>query len=81
MVISDWHLPGCSGEELCRRIREEQSARQPFFVILVALDDGERVRRALQGGADDFMPKPFDRDDLGMLLDAAAAMSVEGDAS
>jgi diguanylate cyclase (GGDEF)-like protein len=79
VIISDWQLPGYDGEELCRRIREDQSARQPFFVMLVALDDGERVRRALKAGADDFLTKPFDRDDLGMLLDAAAAMYVEGD--
>jgi response regulator RpfG family c-di-GMP phosphodiesterase/GGDEF domain-containing protein len=81
VVISDWQLPQIGGQELCRRIREDSTARQPFFVIMVALDDGERVRRALLAGADDFLTKPFDRQDLVMLLEAAAGIFVEREAS
>jgi diguanylate cyclase (GGDEF)-like protein len=82
VVIADWYLPGVTGDELCRRIREEPSGGHPFFVILVALDDGDRVRQGLLAGADDFLAKPFDREDLDMLLDAAAGdASVEREAS
>jgi response regulator RpfG family c-di-GMP phosphodiesterase len=81
VVISDWQLPQMGAEELCRRIREDPAARQPFFVIMVALDGGERVRRGLLAGADDFLTKPFDRDDLMMLLDAASGMFMEREAS
>ncbi len=80
VVMSDWMLPKMGGDELCRRLREDPGARQPFFVILVALEDGEHVRRALLAGADDFLTKPFDRQDLGMLLDSAAAITAEREA-
>ena len=51
-------------------------------MIVVALDDGERVRQGLLAGADDFLAKPFDREDLDMLLDAAAGgTSLEREAS
>src|SRR5437763_5531887 len=82
VVISDWHLPSLGGDELCRRIREDRAGNQTFFVIVVALDDGERVRQGLLAGADDFLAKPFDREDLDMLLDAAAGgTSLEREAS
>jgi response regulator RpfG family c-di-GMP phosphodiesterase len=82
IVIADWDLPSMTGDELCRRIREDPAGHQTFFAILVALDDSDRVRQGLLAGADDFLAKPFDREDLDMLLDAASGgTSVEREAS
>lgn len=73
VVICDWLLPGIGAAELCRQIRKHPAGESTFFVALVALDAGDHVWQALQEGADDFLVKPFDREDLRMLLDAAQA--------
>jgi response regulator RpfG family c-di-GMP phosphodiesterase len=71
VVICDAHLPGMTAERLCRRIRYEEGERQTYFVTLVALQEDERIQRGPEAGADDFLAKPFDRDDLHTLLTVA----------
>jgi CheY-like chemotaxis protein len=71
VVICDSRLPKMNAERLCRRIRQEEGDRQTYFVTLVALQEGERIRRDLETGADDFLAKPFDREDLQTLLAVA----------
>jgi response regulator RpfG family c-di-GMP phosphodiesterase/GGDEF domain-containing protein len=71
VVICDSHLPKLNAERLCRRIRHHESERETYFVTLVALHEGERIQRDLETGADDYLAKPFDRDDLQTLLNVA----------
>ncbi len=71
VVICDSRLPKMSAERLCRRIRQEEPDRQTYFVTLVALQEGERIQRDLETGADDYLAKPFDREDLQTLLAVA----------
>jgi response regulator RpfG family c-di-GMP phosphodiesterase/GGDEF domain-containing protein len=71
VVICDSRLPKMNAERLCRRIRQEEGDRQTYFVTLVALAEGERIQRDLDIGADDFLAKPFDREDLQTLLAVA----------
>jgi response regulator RpfG family c-di-GMP phosphodiesterase len=71
VVICDSRLPKMNAERLCRRIRQEEPDRQTYFVTLVALQEGERIQRDLEIGADDFLAKPFDREDLQTLLAVA----------
>jgi response regulator RpfG family c-di-GMP phosphodiesterase len=71
VVICDSRLPKMSAERLCRRIRQEEPERQTYFVTLVALQEGERIQRDLDTGADDYLAKPFDREDLQTLLAVA----------
>jgi response regulator RpfG family c-di-GMP phosphodiesterase/GGDEF domain-containing protein len=71
VVICDSHLPKLNAERLCRRIRHHEAERETYFVTLVALHEGERIQRDLETGADDYLAKPFDRDDLQTLLTVA----------
>jgi response regulator RpfG family c-di-GMP phosphodiesterase len=71
VVICDSHLPKLSAERLCRRIRHHEGERETYFVTLVALHEGERIQRDLETGADDYLAKPFDREDLQTLLNVA----------
>ncbi len=71
VVICDAHLPRLSAERLCRRIRQHEVERETYFVTLVALHEDARIQRDLETGADDYLAKPFDREDLHTLLDAA----------
>lgn len=63
LVIVDWMMPGLSGIELCRRIRDR--VQSPVYVILLtARRAREDVVEGLHAGADDYLSKPFDPDEL-----------------
>jgi diguanylate cyclase (GGDEF)-like protein len=69
-VISNWLMPGLDGDELCRRVR---SSDQPYayFILFTARDGKRNMMRGMQAGADDYLGKPLDRDELEIRLIAA----------
>jgi two-component system cell cycle response regulator len=64
LVIVDWMMPGLDGPEICRRLRVQ--AREPYVYVLMATGRSERqdIVEGLLAGADDFMVKPVDKDEL-----------------
>jgi two-component system chemotaxis response regulator CheY len=70
-IISDWMMPGVDGLELCRRVRGDGREGYTFFIFLTALGDREHLLQGLEAGADDYLSKPLDRDELGMRLTSA----------
>ena len=64
LLILDWVMPGVDGMELCRRIREQQSASYQYILIVTANDARQDVVRGLEAGADDYLTKPFDKGEL-----------------
>ena len=75
VVISDWMMPGMDGVDLCRRIRSLDREVYPFFVFLTALKDREHLLEGMEAGADDYLAKPLDREELGVRLAAAARVT------
>lgn len=64
MVIFDWMMPGKDGVELCRRVREI-SGLDPFYIILLtAKASKEYIIEGFQAGADDYVTKPFESEEL-----------------
>ena len=64
LLILDWMLPGLSGVELCRRLRQrEASERLPIIMLTARGEESERVR-GLSVGADDYVVKPFSTPEL-----------------
>jgi two-component system cell cycle response regulator len=63
-VITDWNMPGVNGPELVRRIRAMLSAGYTYIVLLTAHSDRLDVVAGLKSGADDYLTKPFDMDEL-----------------
>lgn len=55
-------LPGCSGLEVCDQLRSEQNPVP--ILMLTAMDTTEDTIKGLQAGADDYLAKPFDVDEL-----------------
>ena len=53
-----------SGLELCRKIRKTETANYIYFIILTAKEKKEDVVEALSAGADDYLVKPFDQEEL-----------------
>jgi two-component system, cell cycle response regulator len=71
VVISDWMMPRMDGDELCRRVRARKSAPYAYFILHTSLDDRQHIVEGMEAGADDYLTKPFDRDDLATRLIAA----------
>ena len=61
LVISDWMMPGMDGLTLCRKIRRMERPGYIYFIILTAK---KGVVEALEAGADDFLTKPFNPEEL-----------------
>jgi putative two-component system response regulator len=57
-------MPGMTGYEVCRHIRNDPQVAEIPIIILTALDDRNSMLEALMAGADDFISKPFDRYEL-----------------
>ena len=64
LAILDWMMPGIDGIELCRRIRSRDQSPYRYVLLLTAKDDKQDVITGLEAGADDYLTKPFDVDEL-----------------
>ena len=74
-VISDRMMPGMDGVELCRRIRADGRAAYTYFIFLTGFDEKTEVIRGMEAGADDYLIKPLDADELKMRLLVAARVT------
>jgi len=70
LAICDWMLPEISGPELCRRIRRAEGGSFIYIIILSARDRKEDLLEGLRAGADDYLTKPFDRQELEVRIRA-----------
>lgn len=64
LVLLDWMMPGVSGVEICRRLRAQDTTPSPFLILLTARDNPDDIVEGLQGGADDYICKPFNEEEL-----------------
>lgn len=71
IVVSDWQMPGLSGIELCGRVRSRQLSAYVYFILITSLDREENLVQGLQAGADDFLGKPIDPEELRVRLRVA----------
>ena len=71
LVISDWMMPGLDGLELCRRIRARGGLRYTYVILLTSRDRPTDKLEGLRAGADDFLVKPPDADELSVRLEVA----------
>jgi len=64
MIITDWDMPEMSGLDLCRRLRGHEGAGFVYVIMVTANAEKNRVVEALESGADDFLTKPYSRQEL-----------------
>ena len=64
LVILDRMMPGLDGLEVCRRLRQSETSVPPYIILLTALGSREDIVDGLGAGADDYVVKPFDNDEL-----------------
>jgi two-component system cell cycle response regulator len=64
MAILDWMMPGMDGLELCRMIRTQEPSPYRYVLLLTAKSDKQDVVTGLDAGADDYLTKPFNVEEL-----------------
>lgn len=74
VVLSNWMMPDCDGLELCRRVREHKGP-YTYFIFLTARGDKEHVLEGIKAGADDYLTKPLDAEELSVRLVSAARVT------
>jgi two-component system cell cycle response regulator len=64
LAVLDWMMPGLDGVDVCRRIRAAHHAGPPYLILLTARDGKDDLANGLDAGADDYVSKPFDAQEL-----------------
>jgi DNA-binding response OmpR family regulator len=64
IAILDWEMPGLDGVEVCRRVKEMDVENPPYIILLTGRDSKTDIVRGFDAGADDYMTKPFNDDEL-----------------
>ena len=76
VIVSDWVMPGLDGPDLCRRVRVEPRETYTYFILLTALEGKHHFIQGMQAGADDYLTKPLDRDELLARLQVASRVTT-----
>ncbi len=71
IVLSDWVMPGMTGLELCQAFRDLPREGYGYFILLTSKSEKAEVAVGLENGADDFLTKPVNSDELRARLRAA----------
>ncbi len=72
LAILDWVMPGLTGPEVCRRVRENAKDKETYTYILLLTSKSlrEDLIEGMEAGADDYVTKPFDQHELKVRLRA-----------
>lgn len=64
LAVFDWVMPGLDGVELCKRLKEKKNISYVYTILLTSKSEKEDLVTAFDSGADDFITKPFDPNEL-----------------
>ncbi|MFZ0213701.1 MAG: diguanylate cyclase [Candidatus Acidiferrales bacterium] len=64
LAILDWLMPEMEGVEVCRRVRERSGRPYTYLILLTARNEKQNLLEGLKAGADDYLSKPFDSEEL-----------------
>jgi phosphoserine phosphatase RsbU/P len=70
LALLDWMMPGIDGLEVICRVRSQNSSRPVYIILLTARSSREDIINGLRAAADDYVTKPFDRQELHARLQA-----------
>jgi len=64
LALLDWEMPGLQGPEIVERIRSRKSQAPTYVILLTSRDSSADIVRGLRAGADDYVTKPANEDEL-----------------
>lgn len=68
LIIMDWRLPVMEGLDVLYKIRADKKIKQPKVMFCSSMTGVDKIKETLQGGADDYIMKPFDEEIIGTKL-------------
>jgi DNA-binding response OmpR family regulator len=74
LAILDWMMPEVDGVEVCRQVRALPRAEPTYILLLTSKGSKQDIVAGLDSGADDYLTKPFDRDELRARLQVGRRM-------
>jgi diguanylate cyclase (GGDEF)-like protein len=72
LAILDWMMPGMTGLEVCRKVRQCALQPYPYLLLLTSKSLKEDLIQGMESGADDYIVKPFDQHELNVRLRAGS---------
>ena len=64
LILLDWNMPGMDGVEICRRLRDKKVPDPPYVILLTARGHKSDIVAGLEAGANDYVAKPYDNEEL-----------------
>lgn len=64
LVVLDWVMPGMDGLDICQRIRKRENSNYVYIILLTGKGEREDIIKGLESGADDYIIKPFNPEEL-----------------
>jgi len=64
LAILDWMMPGMDGIDICRNVRASSKLQSMYIILLTTRIDQKDIVEGLQAGADDYITKPFESEEL-----------------
>ncbi len=64
LAVLDWMMPGLEGVQICRQVRERADRPYVYILLLSARGQKKDILEGLKAGADDYLKKPFDLEEL-----------------
>jgi two-component system cell cycle response regulator len=64
LALLDWQMPGLSGPEVCVEVRKKRDRSYVYMILLTSKESKEDIVTGLKSGADDYLTKPFDAEEL-----------------
>jgi len=74
LLLLDWEMPKLSGLALCKRLREKENNDPPYIILLTSRSNTADIVTGLEGGANEFIPKPFENAELQARLQVGRRM-------
>ncbi len=72
LAILDIMMPGIDGLELCRRVRQSPNIIPPYIILLTANQGVREIVKGIEAGANDYLTKPYDSDELRVRVQVGA---------
>jgi phosphoserine phosphatase RsbU/P len=70
LAVIDWMMPEMNGPDLCRKLRSQESTRPLYIILLTSKGEQQDIIAGLEAGADDYIAKPYDQDELKARMNA-----------
>src|SRR3989442_8659976 len=74
LALLDWMMPGMDGPQICKMLRQTPGTEAIYVILLTGRDRREDIVAGLDAGANDYVTKPFDHDELRARLQVGVRM-------